>query len=106
MKKGIHPNFRVTTFTDASSGTTFKIGSTIDDTTVEISSASHPFYTGKVRVLDIENRIDSFEKRSKASSNKSELKKSKQVRRKKGKVEKIEAKKALTLRDMLKKATN
>lgn len=105
MKKGIHPQYKVVTFTDISSGTKFKIGSTIDDISVEISSASHPFYTGEARIIDIENRVDSFEKKkTKADKmgNKTKDKKAKRLKRRKGKVEKVESKKTLTLKDMLK----
>jgi large subunit ribosomal protein L31 len=66
MKKDIHPeNFRSVIFQDVTSGEQFLIGSVIptskkgkfdgkeyDLYEVEISSASHPFYTGKETILD------------------------------------------------------
>lgn len=80
MKADIHPkNYRQVVFQDASSGTQFIIGSTVeaDETvtvdgvqyplcTVEISSASHPFYTGKQATIDRAGRVDRFKKRSAA----------------------------------------
>jgi len=78
MKADIHPkNFRKVIFEDASSGERFLIGSTIKTTEVgewkdkkeyplfriEISSASHPFYTGKETVVDTAGRVDKFKKR-------------------------------------------
>ena len=80
MKADIHPqNYRPVVFQDASSGMQFLIGSTVetDQTTtydgktyplyiVEISSASHPFYTGKQGTLDRAGRVDRFKKRTAA----------------------------------------
>ncbi|MDQ5952783.1 MAG: large subunit ribosomal protein [Patescibacteria group bacterium] len=78
MKKGIHPeNYRKVIFQDVTSGEMFLIGSTIktsekgkfegkeyDLMKVEISSASHPFYTGKETVLDTAGRVDKFKQRA------------------------------------------
>ena len=77
MKKDIHPQFRDVVFKDVScdfamlTKSTMKSNETIqweDGNTypllkVEISSASHPFYTGKQRVLDTEGRIDRFKRK-------------------------------------------
>ncbi len=77
MKKDIHPQFRDVVFKDVScdftmlTKSTMKSNETIqweDGKTypllkVEISSASHPFYTGKQRVLDTEGRIDRFKRK-------------------------------------------
>lgn len=78
MKKGIHPdNYRSVVFEDLSSGAQFLIGSTIattdttifegkeyPKTTVEISSKSHPFYTGEGRTLDKAGRVERFKQRA------------------------------------------
>lgn len=78
MKSDVHPtNYRQVVFQDASNGTQFIIGSTVDTDetttvdgttyplyTVEISSASHPFYTGKQTTIDRAGRVDRFKKRS------------------------------------------
>jgi large subunit ribosomal protein L31 len=83
MKANIHPKgFRKVIFEDASSGERFLIGSTIKTNTVgvwsdtkeyplvkiEISSASHPFYTGKETVVDTAGRVDKFKKRVAAAA--------------------------------------
>ena len=75
MKKGIHPdNYRLVAFKDMSNDTVFLTRSTadtkndtldIDGTTyplikMEISSSSHPFYTGKSKLVDSAGRIDKF----------------------------------------------
>lgn len=77
MKKDIHPeNSRVVCFKDISTDTTFLIKSTAPSSEtisvdgveyplvkVEISSASHPFYTGKMQFVDTAGRIDKFNKK-------------------------------------------
>lgn len=79
MKKDIHPeNYRSVIFEDVTSGKRFLIGSTIEtDKTdkwddgkeypvfqVEISSASHPFYTGQSKVIDTAGRVEKFKARA------------------------------------------
>ncbi len=82
MKKDTHPtNFREVVFVDNSSGEQFIIGSTVKTTEtttvngkeyplyrVEISSASHPFYTGNEKVIDTAGRVDRFKKRMASSA--------------------------------------
>ena len=84
MKKDIHPdNFRDVVFHDNSSGAEFVISSTVktSETTtfkgkeyplfrVEISSASHPFYTGNEKVIDTAGRVDRFKRRAAAGAKK------------------------------------
>ena len=82
MKKNIHPEgYRPVVFEDLASGATFLIGSTIATTettifegakypkvTVEISSKSHPFYTGEDRMLDKTGRVERFKRRAAKSA--------------------------------------
>ncbi|MCD6346073.1 MAG: type B 50S ribosomal protein L31 [Bacteroidales bacterium] len=77
MKKGIHPdNYREVVFKDMSNDHTFITRSTVntrdsielDGTTyplvkIEISNTSHPFYTGKMKLVDTAGRVDKFKKR-------------------------------------------
>lgn len=79
MKKEIHPNYGPVVFRDLASGSSFLTRSTMSsDKTVEwedgntypvvdveISSESHPFYTGKQRILDSAGRVEKFNKRFK-----------------------------------------
>lgn len=74
MKQGIHPdNYRMVAFKDMSNGDTFITRSTVNtrETEVidgveypvvklEISSSSHPFYTGKMKLVDTAGRVDKF----------------------------------------------
>ena len=82
MKKDIHPdNYRLVVFKDLSNGETFLTRSTAktDDkitlngneyplVNVHISSASHPFFTGQEKLLDIEGRVDKFKARAEAAA--------------------------------------
>jgi len=78
MKKEIHPEgYRDVIFVDDSSGERFLISSTVNSEEtdkwedgkehplvhVEISSASHPFYTGQANVVDTAGRVEKFKAR-------------------------------------------
>ncbi|MFZ3495369.1 type B 50S ribosomal protein L31 [Streptomyces sp. 5.8] len=80
MKPGIHPAYGPVVFRDKAAGYAFLTRSTLaggppaqqieweDGHTypvvdVEISSASHPFYTGTARVLDTAGRVERFQRR-------------------------------------------
>ena len=77
MKKEIHPDFREVIFKDVSCDYALKTLSTVktketitwDDgkeyplVKVDISSHSHPFYTGKQRMIDTEGRAEKFMKK-------------------------------------------
>ena len=77
MKQGIHPDYHAVVFRDISAGIAFLTRSTVTSSTeiewedgntypiidVDISSASHPFYTGKQKILDTGGRVARFEKR-------------------------------------------
>ena len=74
MKQGIHPeNYRPVVFKDVSNGDMFLSRSTCKTTEtvefegqeypvvkLEISSSSHPFYTGKSKLVDTAGRVDKF----------------------------------------------
>ena len=77
MKKGIHPeNYRPVVFRDMSNGDMFltrstcKTTETVDVVKVEISSTSHPFYTGKSKLVDTAGRVDRFMSRYAKSTGK------------------------------------
>ena len=76
MRNGIHPEYRTVVFRDTASGATYRTRSTaatdqtieLDGETlplvqVEISAASHPFWTGNQRVLDTAGRVERFQRR-------------------------------------------
>jgi large subunit ribosomal protein L31 len=77
MKQGIHPDYRPVVFRDRAASFAFLTKSTVrtdqaitwDDgrtypvVDVDVSSASHPFYTGQSRVLDTAGRVEQFRRR-------------------------------------------
>jgi large subunit ribosomal protein L31 len=76
MKPDIHPEYRPVVFQDTSSGDLFLTRSTVSTSEtieyegqqyplakVEISSASHPFFTGQMKIVDTAGRVERFEKR-------------------------------------------
>ena len=62
MKKEIHPNYREVVFLDT---ITWENGEDYPLVKVEVSSASHPFYTGKKMLLDTAGRVEKFNRRYK-----------------------------------------
>ncbi|MEV7215871.1 type B 50S ribosomal protein L31 [Kitasatospora cineracea] len=77
MQQGIHPEYRPVAFRDKTGGLSFLTRSTAasertvewaDGRTypvvdVETSSASHPFYTGRARLMDTEGRVELYRRR-------------------------------------------
>jgi large subunit ribosomal protein L31 len=62
MKQGIHPDYKPTKITCAC-GNVIETASTVENITVEICSACHPFFTGKQKLVDTGGRVDKFNKR-------------------------------------------
>lgn len=78
MKADIHPEYKDVVFQDISTGETFLTRSTLEKTSgetitldgneyplvrIEVSSASHPFYTGKQTLVDTEGRVEKFKQK-------------------------------------------
>ncbi|MCK5027068.1 MAG: type B 50S ribosomal protein L31 [Candidatus Pacebacteria bacterium] len=83
MKKDIHPdNYRPVIFLDTTSGEKFLLDSTVETEEkgkwedgkeyslykVEISSASHPFFTGNDKIVAAKGRVERFKKRAEAAA--------------------------------------
>ena len=111
MKKDIHPNnYRLVVFKDLNNNTTFLTRSTVasEETikwedgneyplvSVHISSASHPFFTGQEKLVDVEGRVDRFKAKAEAAKAAREARSkaaTKKTKRAEAKVEKAAAKK-------------
>lgn len=79
MQKDIHPEYRPVVFMDTGSGDKFIISSTMKSketiqwedgneyplVKVDISSYSHPFYTGQMKFVDTAGRVEKFQKKYK-----------------------------------------
>jgi large subunit ribosomal protein L31 len=77
MKADIHPDYREVVFQDMTSDFKFLTRSTLSSketvkwkdgneyplVKVDISSASHPFYTGQNKIMDTSGRVDKFRRR-------------------------------------------
>jgi large subunit ribosomal protein L31 len=77
VREGIHPEYRPVVFQDPSADfafltrSTIRTGETIEWTDgntyplkkVEISAASHPFYTGQMKIVDTAGRVDRYNRR-------------------------------------------
>ena len=81
MKEGIHPNYREVLFVDMSNDFKFVTRSTIQTretgefegktyplAKIEVSSESHPFYTGQQKIMDTAGRVEKFNKKFAAFS--------------------------------------
>ncbi|WP_336249788.1 type B 50S ribosomal protein L31 [Stomatohabitans albus] len=76
MRADIHPEYREVVFQDTAAGWSFITRSTIEtkETTtidgveyplkrIEISAASHPYYTGQMKIVDTAGRVDRYKRR-------------------------------------------
>ncbi|WP_244932421.1 type B 50S ribosomal protein L31 [Nocardioides sp. W7] len=76
MRQGIHPSYEPVVFRDRSTGELLLTrstrtsdrrvelaGTTYPVVDVDVSSSSHPFWTGRTRTLDNEGRVERFERR-------------------------------------------
>jgi large subunit ribosomal protein L31 len=82
MKKDIHPEYREVVFLDAAANFSFLTRSTVKTSQtikwqdgkeyplvrLDISSASHPFFTGKMKFVDATGRVEKFQKKFQRSS--------------------------------------
>lgn len=79
MKKDIHPTQHPVLFRDASAGVDFKVMSTLTSeeketidgveyyvVPLDVSSASHPFFTGKQKLVDTSGRVERFKRQMNA----------------------------------------
>ncbi len=113
MKKALHPtNYRPVVFQDLNNGQNFLTRSTVETAEtitidgveyplvkVHISSASHPFFTGEERIVDVEGRVDKFKARAAAGQAARERRAAsatKQVKRKSDRAKETEAKQKKT----------
>lgn len=76
MQDELHPDYRKVVFQDQSSGEKFLVGSTAEAeetitvdgeeyplVVIEVTSASHPFYTGEQKLIDTEGRVEKFKRK-------------------------------------------
>lgn len=100
MKQSIHPKYNDNALVTCACGNTFTVGATVDSISVEICSACHPFWTGDVKFIDTEGRVDKFIKKQKTA----ESERQKRIKALKEKIqkEKMREEAPKSLKEMLK----
>lgn len=86
MKQGIHPDWQHDATVTCACGHTFKTGSTKKKLAIDICAKCHPFFTGEMKFVDRQGRVDKFKKKmaaAKAAQKKASQKKGKKSDHKK-----------------------
>ncbi len=100
MKKNIHPKYYPQATVTCVCGNTFKTGSILENIQVDICSQCHPFYTGEMRFVDTQGRVEKFQKKMQIGSGKYISKK----QRRQAKASINDKKQNLSLGEMMKQA--
>lgn len=93
MKQGIHPKWNHQAKVTCACGNTFETGSADDEIRVDICYACHPFYTGSMKFLDTQGRVEKFMKQRAAAAGND--------KKKKNQKQDAPKEETLTLKDML-----
>ncbi|OGY18292.1 MAG: 50S ribosomal protein L31 [Candidatus Chisholmbacteria bacterium RIFCSPLOWO2_01_FULL_50_28] len=93
MKSDIHPTYYPEAKVTCACGNTFTIGSTKPEIQVDLCYNCHPFYTGELRLVDTQGRIERFMKKQQQAV----------LRPRKKKLEERKSPRPLTLKEMLQK---
>lgn len=67
MKTAIHPDWNNNVQVTCNCGAKFVTGSILADIKVDICSKCHPFYTGEMRFVDVQGRVERFQAKQKAA---------------------------------------
>ena len=68
MKADIHPKYYDNAAITCACGNSFTTGSTLPEMKVDICSACHPFFTGKMKFIDTLGRVEKFQEKMKAAA--------------------------------------
>ena len=82
MKSDIHPPYFAKTKAKCACGHTFNVGSTKELIETEICSVSHPFYTGKEKLVDTAGRVEKFKTRLAKKTASAHIKKARKTNKK------------------------
>jgi large subunit ribosomal protein L31 len=77
MKANIHPQWNHQATIKCACGNTFQTGLMADSLTVDICSKCHPFFTGEMKFVDIQGRVDRFKSRQQQAAGNTKNKKKK-----------------------------
>ena len=67
MKQNIHPQWNHQAKISCACGATFLTGSSLDEIQVDICDQCHPFFTGEMKFVDVQGRVDRFKNRQAAA---------------------------------------
>lgn len=98
MKANIHPKWYPNAKITCTCGNTFTAGSALPEILVEICAKCHPFFTGEMRFVDTQGRVEKFQEKQSAAEAKVYIKKKERQKAK----EKKEKERPKTLKEMLK----
>lgn len=98
MKPNIHPKWYPEAKITCTCGNTFTAGSTMPQIQVEICSKCHPFFTGEIKFVDTQGRVEKFRSKQATAKAKTYIKKKERQKAK----EKKEKERPKTLKEMLK----
>lgn len=97
MKPKIHPKYYDNCKVTCACGNTFITGSTLPEINVEICNACHPFFTGEMKFVDTQGRVEKFQKKMEVAQKRDYVKK----KQRKASQEKEERRRPMTLKEML-----
>ena len=101
MKADIHPKYYADAPVTCACGNSFTTGSTLPEIKVDICSACHPFFTGKMKFIDTLGRVEKFQARMKEAPTKKTTQTHKKTKKVK-KAKEFEAKdRPTTLKEMI-----
>lgn len=100
MKANIHPKWYPEAKVTCACGNSFTVGSTKEEIRVEVCSACHPFFTGQQKFVDTLGRVEKFQAKQKAVSQKTLVAKRKRKLLKKIEEAKEEEKRPKSLKEM------
>jgi large subunit ribosomal protein L31 len=95
MKDGIHPKYYPNSKVTCTCGNTFTVGSTLPEIHVEICSRCHPFFTGEMKFVDTQGRVEKFQAKQAQAKKYSKKKTDKKIAQEK------EEQRPQTLKEML-----
>ena len=101
MKKDIHSQWYPEAKITCACGSTFTAGSTKPEIQVEICSSCHPFFTGEMKYIDTQGRVEKFEAQRKAVAGKKYIKKKDKKKLQEKREREAEKKRPKSLKEVL-----
>jgi large subunit ribosomal protein L31 len=106
MKANLHPKWNHQAKVTCGCGNVFETGSQQDEITVDICSSCHPFYTGEMRFVDRQGRVDKFMQKMNVAQQKQAAQKAKKAPSKTDDVEETETAEQMSYKQLLQNEQN